>query len=102
MAVSKHSFTPRGVCAKKINFELEDGLIRRLSFQGGCPGNLMGLARLADGRPAEELIGLLAGLSCGNKETSCPDQLARALDRALKRKPGLKSPRNPGRQGGKA
>jgi len=99
MAVSKHSFTPRGVCAKKFHFELEDGLLRRLSFQGGCPGNLQGLARLAEGRPASELIGLLAGLSCGNKETSCPDQLARALDRALKRKPGLKNrgARNQGR-----
>jgi uncharacterized protein (TIGR03905 family) len=90
MAVSRHRFTPRGVCAKKIHFELENGLIRRLRFQGGCPGNLEGLARLADGRPARELIELLAGLTCGNKETSCPDQLARALDRALKRRPGFK------------
>jgi len=86
MAASKHRFTPRGVCAKKIHFELEGGLIRHLRFQGGCPGNLEALARLADGRPARELIELLAGLTCGEKETSCPDQLARALDRALKRK----------------
>ena len=85
MAASKHSFTPRGVCAKKIHFELEDGLLRRLSVQGGCPGNLLGLARLAEGRPARELIGLLTGLTCGDKETSCPDQLARALERTLAR-----------------
>jgi uncharacterized protein (TIGR03905 family) len=90
MAVSKHRFTPRGVCAKKIHFELESGILRRLRFQGGCPGNLEGLARLADGRPARELMELLAGLTCGNKETSCPDQLARALDRALKRRRGFK------------
>ena len=82
MAGSKHRFTPQGVCSKKIHFELEGGVIRRLRFQGGCPGNLEGLARLAEGRPARELIELLAGLTCGNKETSCPDQLARALDRA--------------------
>jgi len=98
MAASKHSFTPRGVCAKKVHFELEDGLIRRLRFQGGCPGNLMGLARLAEGRPAGELIGLLAGLTCGDKATSCPDQLARALertlDRARKRKPKGRVARN--------
>ncbi|MDR2725596.1 MAG: TIGR03905 family TSCPD domain-containing protein [Candidatus Adiutrix sp.] len=88
MAASKHISTPKGVCSKKIHFELEDGVIRRLGFKGGCPGNLKGLSRLAEGRPARELIGLLAGLTCGNKETSCPDQLARALDRALKRKGG--------------
>ena len=85
MAGSKHKFTPRGVCAKKISFELEDGNIHRLRFQSGCPGNLEGLARLAEGRPARELIELLAGLSCGDKETSCPDQLAKALAGALKR-----------------
>jgi uncharacterized protein (TIGR03905 family) len=88
MAGSKHRFTPRGVCSKKIYFELEGGVVRRLCFQGGCPGNLEGLARLAEGRPGKELIELLAGLTCGNKETSCPDQLARALDRTLKRKHG--------------
>jgi uncharacterized protein (TIGR03905 family) len=87
MAGSKHRFTPRGVCSKKIHFELEDGVLRRLRFQGGCPGNLEGLSRLAEGRPARELIGLLAGLTCGQKETSCPDQLARALDKALGRVP---------------
>jgi uncharacterized protein (TIGR03905 family) len=88
MAGSRHRFAPRGVCSKKIHFELEGGAIRSLRFQGGCPGNLEGLARLAEGRPAKELIELLSGLSCGEKETSCPDQLARALDKSLKRKPG--------------
>jgi uncharacterized protein (TIGR03905 family) len=97
MAGSKHRFTPRGVCSKKIYFELEGGVLRRLRFQGGCQGNLAGLARLAEGRPARELRALLAGLTCGSKETSCPDQLARALDKALKRKPDAKKPgaRNP-------
>jgi len=69
---------------------LEDGVIHRLCFQGGCPGNLEALARLAEGRPARELIELLAGLTCGSKETSCPDQLARALDKTLKRLRGVK------------
>jgi uncharacterized protein (TIGR03905 family) len=85
MAGSKHRFTPRGVCSKKIHFELEDGAVRRLRFQGGCPGNLEALSRLAEGRPARELIEILSGLTCGKKETSCPDQLARALDRVLRK-----------------
>jgi len=88
MTASKHRFTPRGVCSKEINFVLEGGIIRRLRFRGGCPGNLEALARLAEGRPAEELIELLAGLTCGSKETSCPDQLARALGKTLARKRG--------------
>ena len=88
----KHRFTPRGVCASRIHFELEDGAVRRLRFQGGCPGNLQGLARLAEGRPAGELIGLLAGLRCGARATSCPDQLARALARVLKKKPDPENP----------
>jgi len=90
MAGSKHRFTPRGVCSKKIHFELEGGAVHRLGFQGGCPGNLEGLSRLAEGRPARALIELLTGLTCGNKETSCPAQLAQALDKALKRKRGAK------------
>ena len=85
MSGSKHIFTPRDVCSKQIHFELEGGRIHRLRFRGGCPGNLEALARLAEGRPAGELIELLAGLTCGSKETSCPDQLARALDKTLKR-----------------
>ena len=81
----KHRFTPQGVCARKIYFELEDGRARRLRFKGGCRGNLQGLARLAEGRPAGELADLLAGLECGSKGTSCPDQLAQALIRVLAR-----------------
>ena len=90
MTASKHRFKPKGVCSKQIHFELEGGVIRGLSFQGGCPGNLEALARLAEGRPAKELTELLAGLTCGSKETSCPDQLARALEKTLKRKRGVK------------
>ena len=84
MTGSKHRFAPQGVCAEEIYFELEGGNIHSLRFQGGCSGNLKGIARLAEGRPARELIELLAGLPCGNNETSCPDQLARSLTRALK------------------
>lgn len=80
----KHSVKPRGVCSRGIEFEINDGLLTGLAFEGGCPGNLAGLARLAQGRPAREVAGLLAGVRCGDKKTSCPDQLARAIKKALK------------------
>ena len=83
MPTSKHEFTPQGVCAEKISFELQDGNIHCLRFQGGCSGNLKGITKLAEGRPVKELIELLAGITCGDNETSCPDQLARALMLAL-------------------
>ena len=80
--MDKHSIKPKGVCSKRIDFETEDGLIRRVAFEGGCHGNLQGLARLAEGRPIQEVVKLLAGIRCGDKKTSCPDQLARALKKA--------------------
>ncbi len=83
------SFYPKGVCAVKINFELDDdGLVHDLSFEKGCPGNAQGLAKLAEGRKATELIDMFKGLPCGKKATSCPDQLAIALNKELEsRKP---------------
>ena len=84
----RHSCKPKGVCSKLIEFELEDGRIRGLGFEGGCHGNLQGLARLAEGREAEEVIKALSGIKCGRKKTSCPDQLARALKLAIKKGPG--------------
>ena len=76
------SFKPQGVCSSQIDFELENGVITRCSFQDGCRGNTQGVARLAVGRPAEEIISLLRGIECRGG-TSCPDQLAQALEQAL-------------------
>jgi uncharacterized protein (TIGR03905 family) len=74
------SFTPQGVCATRIDFSVdEDGILSSLAFNEGCPGNAQGVSRLAVGRPAAEVAELLQGLPCGNKPTSCPDQLAKAL-----------------------
>ena len=79
------SYTPEGVCSTQIDFEIDDeGLVRDLSFTKGCPGNAQGVAKLAEGRPAEEIIELLENVSCGRKTTSCPDQLAKALSQEMK------------------
>ena len=81
--MSKISFTPRGVCSRQINVEVEDGIIKDVQFIGGCNGNTQGVATLAKGRPAKEVIELLRGTNCNGRGTSCPDQLAKALEQAL-------------------
>jgi uncharacterized protein (TIGR03905 family) len=77
------TYKPKGVCSSKIEIEVEDGVITRLHFTGGCSGNLQGLSRLVTGMRAEEVIAKLEGLRCDRKATSCPDQLAKALKQAL-------------------
>ncbi len=72
-----------GTCPKSVTFELDgDGVVTSCSFQGGCPGNTAGVARLAVGRKATDLIATLKGVPCRNG-TSCPDQFARALEAEL-------------------
>lgn len=72
-------YTTHGTCSSKIIFDIKDNKIAALSFVGGCHGNTQGVAKLAIGRDIDEVIGLLDGVMCRNKGTSCPDQLARAL-----------------------
>ena len=74
-----YEYTPRGVCSRKFLFELEDGKIVSLQVEGGCNGNLKGIASLIKGREITEVIGLLEGIECGMKTTSCPDQISKAL-----------------------
>ena len=78
-----YKYKTRGTCAREISFELEDGIVKNVSFFGGCNGNLKGIAALIEGRKAEEIIPLIKGTKCGFKPTSCPDQLALALQEAL-------------------
>ena len=73
------SYTPRGVCSRKIELELENDVITRVKFVGGCAGNTQGVAKLLVGMTADEAIARLEGIRCGFKQTSCPDQLAMAL-----------------------
>ena len=77
------TYYPQGVCSRAMNIELENGLVKKVSVVGGCNGNLQGICRLVEGKKAEEVIALLRGIRCGGKPTSCPDQLARALEKAL-------------------
>jgi len=77
-------YVTSGVCSKKITFRLENNIVRDVKFYSGCSGNLQGISKLVEGRPAQEVIEKLKGVRCGEKFTSCPDQLARALFEALK------------------
>jgi uncharacterized protein (TIGR03905 family) len=81
--MSKISFTPQGVCSRQINVEVEDGIVKSVQFIGGCNGNTQGVAKLAVGRPAKEVIELLKGTNCNGRGTSCPDQLTKALEKAM-------------------
>lgn len=76
------SFRPKGVCAQNMDIEIEDGKIVSLKVMGGCNGNLQGISRLVEGMEVDDVINRLEGLSCGFKNTSCPDQLAKALRQA--------------------
>ena len=81
-----YSFRPQGVCSQEMRVEVDDqGVIRKLEVQGGCSGNLQGISVLVEGMPAREAIDRLKGIRCGIKPTSCPDQLARGLEAALRR-----------------
>ena len=77
-------YRTRGTCATKIDLDVDaDHIIRNVIFTGGCNGNLKGISKLVVGRRAEEVIDALEGTRCGFKNTSCPDQLARALRAAI-------------------
>ena len=78
-----YSFRPQGVCSQQMQIELEGDIIRKLTVVGGCEGNLQGISRLVEGMKAEEAIAKLKGIQFGGKPTSCPDQLARGLEKAL-------------------
>jgi uncharacterized protein (TIGR03905 family) len=77
-------FVPVGVCSKHYHIELADGRIKDIVVEGGCNGNLQGLVALLRGMTVEEAVGRLRGIDCKGKGTSCPDQIAKALARALR------------------
>ena len=78
------TYKTSGTCSSAIDYEIEDGVVTKCAFTGGCPGNTKGVAKLVVGRRVEDVIALLKGIPCRNG-TSCPDQLARALEQAGKR-----------------
>ncbi len=77
-------YKTKGTCSKNIHLVIEDGIIQSVVFTGGCHGNLQGISKLVVGRKAEEVRELLRGVDCGGRGTSCPDQLALAIEQALK------------------
>ncbi|MBQ6315687.1 MAG: TIGR03905 family TSCPD domain-containing protein [Mogibacterium sp.] len=79
----KFTFYPQGVCSMMIELELEGDVIKDVIFTGGCNGNLSGISKLIKGMKAEDVIERLEGTTCGFKNTSCPDQLSKALREAL-------------------
>lgn len=79
----KYEYKTSGVCSRNITLEIEDGIIKNVSFVGGCNGNLQGISALVIGQKPEEVIERIRGIKCGFKDTSCPDQLAKALEQAI-------------------
>ena len=78
-----YTYIPRGTCSRKIEFELDNGIIKNMRFIGGCSGNTTGLSQLVEGMDAKTVIAKLKGVRCGMRPTSCPDQMAQALEAAL-------------------
>ena len=81
----EYKYTPEGVCSMQMIFEIENNIIKKLKIVGGCPGNTVGVSKLVEGRNIDEVIEMLKGIQCGIKGTSCPDQVARALEEYKKK-----------------
>lgn len=77
--MNQFTFRPQGVCSQLIEIETEGNIIQDVRFTGGCNGNLQGISALLKGMTVENAINRLSGIHCGFKDTSCPDQLSRAL-----------------------
>ncbi len=78
-----YNYTTSGTCARQIYLNIEDGIVKDVEFVGGCHGNLQGICALVKGMPVEEVKAKLSGIKCGLKKTSCPDQLAKAIEEAM-------------------
>lgn len=79
----KYTYIPKGVCSTKLDFELDGDILKNVHFTGGCNGNLKAISALVEGMSVDEVTEKLSGISCGLKSTSCTDQLAAALKKAV-------------------
>ncbi len=77
-----YTYKTKGVCSRSIKLEIEDGILKSVIFEGGCNGNTSGISKLVEGMKVEDVIAKLKGINCGFRSTSCPDQLAKALEEA--------------------
>ena len=103
----KHAFRLKKICPKSLSFDIEGGLVKNIEFQGGYPGNLAALSRMAEGRDAREVAELLKGIPCGDKKYSCPGELSKSITKALGKKgplPGGKAAKAGGKsaEGGRS
>ncbi|MCL2311972.1 MAG: TIGR03905 family TSCPD domain-containing protein [Firmicutes bacterium] len=78
----KQTYVTSGVCSRKVEFELNENTVKNINFEGGCSGNSKGIAALAEGLYKDDVIKKLKGIKCGTRTTSCPDQLALALEQS--------------------
>lgn len=76
-------YQPQGVCSRAMRVTVEDGVVQSVEVVGGCNGNLKGIMSLVKGMKAEDVVARLEGIRCGMKSTSCPDQLAKAIRKAM-------------------
>ena len=76
------TYTPRGTCSRRMTVDVENDIIKEVKIEGGCSGNLQGITNLITGMKVDEAIEKMKGIRCGFKPTSCPDQLAIALEQA--------------------
>lgn len=73
------TYATKGVCSRKITFDIVDGKLHNVQFEGGCPGNLLAIGKLVEGKDALEIAEVLAGNDCRGRGTSCADQLSQAI-----------------------
>lgn len=75
-------YKTKGTCSREIHYSVKDGVVESIKVIGGCNGNLKGICRLITGMPVEQVIKAFKGVDCGGRGTSCPDQIAQALEQA--------------------
>ena len=81
----EYRYEPEGVCSYEMIFEIEGDIVKSLKIIGGCPGNTVGVSKLIENKKIDDIIKMLKGINCGSKGTSCPDQIARALEEYKKK-----------------
>ena len=81
----EYRYKPEGVCSYEMIFEIEGDIVKSLKIIGGCPGNTVGVSKLIENKKIDDIIKMLKGIDCGSKGTSCPDQIARALEKYKKK-----------------
>lgn len=81
----EYRYEPEGVCSYEMIFEIEGDVVKSLKIIGGCPGNTVGVSKLIENKKIDDIIKMLKGINCGSRGTSCPDQIARALEEYKKK-----------------